>query len=304
MFKRGFLMVVLLLVVFTVGCQLAEPEVVEVPVEVEVEVTRIVEVLAEQSLNESPAESPALFPHFATDVRSYSSEVTGRDYTVYVTLPLSYEMTAHTYPAVYVTDGDWFTLPTALTAGMLAYGGPDVPEVITVGIGYGGTAVEAFRLREADMFGEGSKPFLRFLQEELIPDIEANYRIDATERTLMGHSLGGQFALYTMYNAPDTFQNIIASSPDGSLALSLHNYHGNELDALPVRMYTSLGGLEGETVSDFEEFSAALQDSDYDEFACELEILDGESHMSVWSRAFTSGLRWVFEDWDGTYSLQ
>jgi hypothetical protein len=61
--------------------------------------------------------------------------------------------------------------------------------------------------------------------------------------------------------------------------------------------------LEGDYLSGFEEFSAALQASDYDEFAGELLILDGETHMSVWPRAFTTGMKWVFADWDGAYSL-
>ena len=33
----------------------------------------------------------------------------------------------------------------------------------------------------------------------------------------------------------------------------------------------------------------------------QVQILDEETHMSVWPRACTNGLRWVFADWDGSY---
>ena len=45
MFRRMFLIVLLLVIVFIAGCQPADPETVEVPVTVEV--TRVVEVAAE-----------------------------------------------------------------------------------------------------------------------------------------------------------------------------------------------------------------------------------------------------------------
>jgi len=64
------------------------------------------------------------------------------------------------------------------------------------------------------MAGGVQEAFLQFLQEELIPDIEANYRTDPAARTLMGTSLCGDFSLYSLFHAADTFANIIASSPD------------------------------------------------------------------------------------------
>jgi hypothetical protein len=36
-------------------------------------------------------------------------------------------------------------------------------------------------------------------REELIPHIDAKYRNQTTGRTLLGHSLGGFFTLYTMF---------------------------------------------------------------------------------------------------------
>jgi Putative esterase len=41
--------------------------------------------------------------------------------------------------------------------------------------------------------------FMQFLRQELIPLIESDYRADPADRTLLGHSMGANFALYTLF---------------------------------------------------------------------------------------------------------
>jgi predicted alpha/beta superfamily hydrolase len=289
--KRTIVVLLCLLCLLVLAACSAEPETVDVPVEVEV--TRLVEVVVEAE----PAEAPDLVPIFTTDIRTYSSTATGRDYTVYVTLPLSYddETAAHSYPVLYITDGDYMTIPTATIAGGLAME-QVVPEVITVGIGYGGTFEVSGERRGEDMGFGGQESFLQFLQEELIPDIEANYRADPAARTLMGFSLGGDFSLYALFHAPDTFANIIAGSPDCIACSRDEGTYAEEHETLPVRLFVSEGGLETEISPRIERFVEALQASDYDGLVMEHAILDGETHMSAWPRTFTNSIKWIFAD--------
>jgi hypothetical protein len=259
-------------------------------------VTRLVEVVVEAE----PAEAPDLVPIFTTDIRTYSSTATGRDYTVYVVLPLSYEMAEHSYPVIYITDGDYMTIPAASIATGLALD-QEVPEVITVGIGYGGTLDVAQERREEDMAVGGQESFLQFLQEELIPDIEANYRADPAARTLMGFSLGGDFSLYALFHAPDTFANIIAGSPGCGWCSIYETEYAEKHKTLPVRLFVSEGSLETANILPTERFVKGLQASDYDGLVLEYAILDGETHMSAWPRTFTNSIKWIFADWDGTY---
>jgi len=58
----------------------------------------------------------------------------------------------------------------------------------------------------------GAADFLRFLREELIPQIDSHYRTTA-ERTLVGHSLAGLFALTVFLDQPETFDRYIAIEP-------------------------------------------------------------------------------------------
>src|SRR5206468_10799165 len=52
--------------------------------------------------------------------------------------------------------------------------------------------------------GEGPT-FLRVLTEEVLPDIDRQYRT-SDDRTLTGFSLGGLFGAYTMFQSPNTFR--------------------------------------------------------------------------------------------------
>ena len=58
-----------------------------------------------------------------------------------------------------------------------------------------------------------SANFLKFLQEELIPFIEREYRADPARRTLMGHSYGGLFGAFALFQAPGLFANLVIGSP-------------------------------------------------------------------------------------------
>ena len=59
--------------------------------------------------------------------------------------------------------------------------------------------------------------FMQFLRQELIPLIESDYRADRADRTLLGHSMGANFALYTLFRHPDLFQRCVAASFDPPL---------------------------------------------------------------------------------------
>ena len=53
--------------------------------------------------------------------------------------------------------------------------------------------------------------FLSFIGNELIPDIEENYRTNGT-RTIRGRSLSGLFVMYAFLEKPELFDNYIGNS--------------------------------------------------------------------------------------------
>ena len=55
---------------------------------------------------------------------------------------------------------------------------------------------------------------MQFLRQELIPLIHRDYRANPSDRSLLGHSMGANFALYTLFTTPDLFQRCVAASFD------------------------------------------------------------------------------------------
>ena len=255
--KKWALLIVAPLVTMAIGCQTASPETVtvketvvaEVPVTVEVtrvveasvEVTRVVETPVEQSVPNTPSINPMMPIEFDT----IESSVTGREYAITIALPLSYMFSDADYPVIYVTDGDFYAIPLALAAGQLAFG-QEVSEFIVVGVDYGNPdPMKWLELRELDMGVDGRENYLQFFEEELIPYIEATYRADPANRTLAGHSSGGNFALYGLLNGANTFSNFIASSPGNIAGLvdSVDNFAANQGGTM-TKLYLSVGDLD------------------------------------------------------------
>jgi predicted alpha/beta superfamily hydrolase len=312
------LILLMVVVVAVAACQPAEPESVEVPVTVEVtrvvevapdplepevvEVTRIVEVpvevevtrLVEAPLEQVAPETVSFNPMTPIEFDTIASSATGREYAVTVVLPLTYMMSDADYPVIYVTDGDAYAIPMAMAATQMAFG-QEVPEFIVVGVDYGTpNPMEWLELRELDMGPEGREKYLQFFEQELIPTIESAYRVDSANRTLAGHSSGGDFALYGLLNAAGTFNSFIASSPSGAAGLipNVENFAANQ-DAAPARLYMSAGDLDTETVASAEAFDEALTEKGFENLDHVMMILDGETHLSARPRAFTSGIRWI-----------
>ena len=73
----------------------------------------------------------------------------------------------------------------------------------------------------------GAPAFLDFLRDEILPRIGSDYPVDTERLSLFGHSLGGLFALHTVFTDPGLFRCVIASSP------SLWFGDGIVTDALP-----------------------------------------------------------------------
>ena len=122
------------------------------------------------------------------------------------------------YPVIYLLDGG--AQMGALAAVYNYYSGHHLPDMILVGISNRTnrtrdltTSEVKFRnggeVREAT---GGAEAFTRFLETELIPYVNAKYPASSF-RTLIGHSYGGLFAISTLVNHPQLFDNYIAIDP-------------------------------------------------------------------------------------------
>ncbi|GAB4016384.1 hypothetical protein GCM10028773_09340 [Spirosoma koreense] len=178
-------------------------------------------------------------------------------------LPLEYDdsLGKH-YPVVVILDGNFHFPMLAASVHQYEKAGLLSP-LILVGVGYKSFKdMDSLRVRDylypaalpSDELKApgGGEPFRQFLSQELLPSIDSAYRTTSQNRTLLGHSFGGYFALYTLLSQTKhkthDFQNFVAASP----SLWYHNFYLNQLptqlstlsQADSVRLFLSVGGQE------------------------------------------------------------
>ena len=118
------------------------------------------------------------------------------------------------YPVVFVLDGEMW-LNTAINVEEF-YSGGFMPEMILVGLESGDDRVYEFSPTEQTMkygmpFNEptgGADHYIDYLETELLPFIQANYRIKPYI-TLIGHSYGGLLGAHILLEKPELFNNYI-----------------------------------------------------------------------------------------------
>lgn len=138
---------------------------------------------------------------------------------IYVQLPADYNPNKNMkYPVVFILDGEVF-LPTVNDVQNY-YSGGFTPEMVLIGI-----SNDKNRMRDlttskvTEMYGRPFKQengeaenFSKFIETELIPFVENKYPV-TNFRTLIGHSYGGLFTLYSLVHHPQLFSNYIAIDP-------------------------------------------------------------------------------------------
>jgi uncharacterized protein len=269
-----------------------------------------------------------------SEMHMLDSQYTGRRYRITVSLPLGYSRlpdegwpfndTPAKWSTVYVLDGNWYAgMVTDIIRPMSWCG--STTDAIVVGIGYAEdkNPVEAFResftrrnadltpvrdeAEEISMEKAHQRPtptgdagnFHKFIRDELIPFIEKTYRADPSKRVLVGHSYGGLFALFGLFETPGLFESIIMGSPTliygNRIMLQQEADFAKAHRKLPARVYLFVGeleeGLNDTTMTDTLRLAATLEGRKYEGFSLVKHIFPDQNHCEVAAPGFQWGLK-------------
>jgi predicted alpha/beta superfamily hydrolase len=264
-----------------------------------------------------------------------TSEQTGRTYRISIGLPYAYHKSRGSggpfdkplerWPVVYLVDGDlYFGMVTDIVRAMAWCG--STTDAIVVGIGYPQDKDpqeawrdqyawrnqdltpardeaeekrdEAWVKRPAPTGGAGH--FLRFIQHELMPVIDASFRTDPEKRILAGHSSGGTFAAFALFEAPGLFSTYIVGSPslvDGDRFIFKHEEaFAQRQKKLAAHVHLWTGGreekLNGTSIlSDTIRFGAILEGRQYEGLKLTRQVFPDEGHCEVIAPGFQAGLK-------------
>lgn len=161
------------------------------------------------------------------DIRTLHSAALGEDRTLNIYLPATYD-TTKTYPVMYVLDGsmneDFLHITGLVQFFNMTF---SMPDCIVVGIANVDRRRDfTFPTTVSDLKKKypttgHSASFIRFMETELLPFIDKQYKTNST-RYLIGQSLGGLLATEVLLNNPGLFSHYLIVSPslwwdDGSL---------------------------------------------------------------------------------------
>ena len=262
--------------------------------------------------------------------RRVRSEATGSEHDVFIGLPDGWEHSGRRYPLLIVLDAN-YCFGTALETARMQAATGEAAELIVVGLGSpGGVAAHGVkrlrdytpgfhmegglaasevgrmlqgRLERAGLSVEqafgGSRPYARFITDELLPTLRAELPIEESDIGLAGHSCGGAFAVDLLLNGARPFSKLLVGTfgldwfKPADLERLERGFAGHR--DLP-RVFVAIGGAE----FDDEEMGRALPHSTafLDRLrtaAPGLEltqtVFEGETHTSVMAMLLSSGIR-------------
>ncbi|MBN1225255.1 MAG: alpha/beta hydrolase, partial [Candidatus Aminicenantes bacterium] len=235
----------------------------------------------------------------------FKSEILDRDVNLQVRLPIGYETSDSDYPVLYDLNAFFcFTFDSG-TVDILS-GSSDIPDMIVVGLpplpnGYVPTALES-----RGETPSGADLSIRFLEEELIPYVEKNYRSN-TFRILYGHSVGGLFTMYTLFSHPELFTAYIAGSPWFQVN---DQYWLKNIDKMAPEksfpdkfLFMTVGKQEDTlTIDTYKELEKWMNSRSLKGLAWKSAWLEGD-HGSMVGRNIYDGLVFIFDGWKISNSL-
>ncbi|MFK7954075.1 MAG: alpha/beta hydrolase-fold protein [Ekhidna sp.] len=243
------------------------------------------------------------------------SSILEEDREYWVSLPDSYdqaEVSYKKYPILFILDGN---VHFKSIAGMANYMSSDsyrswkIPEMIIVGIknidrrrDYTPDKVVTVRKNNTG----GGEAFLSFLERELIPELDQNYRTEPY-RILFGHSLGGLLAAHAYTKEETLFNSFIAVDP--SFGTWDEDLMDKKLDAVTEHsfdrfIYIATANWGKRNIRNRDRhvrFYEALNSKCEGNFPAKIEYFENENHSSVPTIAFYNGISSIFEGYGISY---
>lgn len=183
--------------------------------------------LADQTVTQTVADQKVKGYEFETHyLHSVDQQ---RRYRVYLALPTS-PAPESGRPSIYMLDGN--AVMATLTADDLIPLSQLTNPPVLIAIGYDIATRNDVIARSYDYtppvfeqgqrveqpvvrgrIGGGADRFLSFINDAVIPLVQTRTALDASQRTLWGHSYGGLFTMYASAQAHSPFQHYIAADP-------------------------------------------------------------------------------------------
>lgn len=227
-----------------------------------------------------------------------NSQILNEERTILVRVPPDYQ-TGKKYPVLYMLDAH--SPQNAMMVSIIEQQvwGEMMPEMLVVGIQNTNRTRDMTPTKTERAGSGGGEKFLEFIEKEVIPLVEKNYRTQPF-RVFAGHSLGGLTAVYAFVSRPDLFNAYIAASPvlhwDNKFVVKRAEELFKQNRVFDKTLFIALGD-EPNYSDGFNSFQNLLKQAKPKNLEYELREFKDENHGSIVLPAYYYGLRKVFEGW-------
>ncbi|HET8699921.1 MAG TPA: alpha/beta hydrolase-fold protein [Gammaproteobacteria bacterium] len=138
--------------------------------------------------------------------------------------------------------------------------------------------------------------FLAFIDRELKPFLAARYSANVADSTLIGHSMGGLFALHVLFTSPQSFKRYVVLSPAVSYDEGLLFREEQAVGDIDARVFMGVGGADvPEILEGTPRLDGAIRARQRPSLRYTYRLFAGENHLSVYPGSVTAGLRAVLD---------
>jgi predicted alpha/beta superfamily hydrolase len=233
------------------------------------------------------------------------SEILKENRPILISLPSEYHGSTEKYPVLYHLDGyeSLFQLATG-TIKFLSEWEKVIPPMILVAIPNTDRDRDVFptqaTLPTGETIGGGADNFLKFIETELVPNIDEHYRT-LPNRILYGTSNSGLTAIYALLTQSSVFDAFIASSPTLSwdenfifhkAEAAFKSWQSTQKFLYLICGKEDLGNIRQENV----DFAYILANQSLENLTWGFDISDEVRHCPY--RSLHDGLTMLYAEWD------
>ena len=249
--------------------------------------------------------------------QTIQSKILNEERTYFLELPESYKTSLKEYPILVLLDGEVTYHSHSGILKQMVQGG-QIPEMIIVAI----TNVDRVRdftptnyltnlngssAAENQKTSGGSTQFLRFLEEELLPEIEENYRTNAF-KTLVGISHGGLLVGSSYLSKASSFNGFVSMDPsfwwdDQYIVKQISSTDLEQIKNKRIYVSTAdkfenfdrIPGVFKANINAHELFNTTLKNKGILPSNIELEYFKEENHWTVALMSLYHGMQFIYK---------
>ncbi len=228
------------------------------------------------------------------------SKALGEERAVMVYTPRGYDLTNSSYPVIYLLDGENHFFHASGVVDFLSTQGK-MPQALVVAIvnvdrGRDFTPTQVEKKQNTG----GAEKFTAFISDELMPYVNKHYRTEPYN-ILVGHSLGGMYAAYSMLTRPDLFNAYIAISPylaydDNFVVKTAESKLQSKYSKGHKSFYMTLGN-EPEYFEPVGKFAQIVKNASPEGLDFTYVKMEKEDHGTIPHLSIYNGLESIYSDW-------